>query len=402
MGHILCFIYHWLPEATTDPSLQLPASDLRRNLTVHHTPYSEGLEACWEAMEKPREYQSSPIADLCQLIETILMQNSFSFNNNHYLQLQGIFMGRLEHTLLTTSPQQPHNWWRFIDWCSGPMEKPNYGHSSTIWTAPIAPSNSPQSGPPTSPPSSTPGPKKATHVQICQLKGGVKVYGAGSDQRKIKRRTKALLSLWWQIGTSLKKAELGLTSCTSKLIPTNTSSTTAATLTIQKPQSLTARPGAIPSPSPTGPSGQAELTPTARAPLKTLLVVDPGARLVPCWYTFTSNSTGTSHKISCHATWRTSNLIYLTSCKRRGSQYTKETEQSLRDHINSHRSNKCIEKSVPTHFCANSHNVGDIRVMVVGRLGTNDAILRKIREGRWMTTLDTTHPRGLNLRSDCL
>ena len=69
-----------------------------------------------------------PTSDLCHLIYIILINNCFTFNGAHFLQVQGtamgtrmapsyanIFMGRLEQKLLSTQPLQPLVWWRYID-----------------------------------------------------------------------------------------------------------------------------------------------------------------------------------------------------------------------------------------------------------------------------------------------
>ena len=68
----------------------------------------------------------------------ILTMNNFSFNDNHYLQIQGttmgtkmapsyanLFLGYFEANALENAPFQPHTWLRYIDdifmiWTEGP------------------------------------------------------------------------------------------------------------------------------------------------------------------------------------------------------------------------------------------------------------------------------------------
>ena len=58
------------------------------------------------------------------------------------------------------------------------------------------------------------------------------------------------------------------------------------------------------------------------------------------------------------------------------------------------------EKPVATHFISQGHSVEDMTVMVIEKLWKDDPVLRKVRENKWMRTLDTSHPRGMNLRVD--
>ena len=109
-----------LPDATLLATLDV--SSLYTNI-----PHQEGITACEEALNS-RAVQEPPTGDLCHLIKLILTRNNFSFNCNHYLQIQGtamgtrmapsysnIFMGRLEQKLLKNQSQQPMVWWRYID-----------------------------------------------------------------------------------------------------------------------------------------------------------------------------------------------------------------------------------------------------------------------------------------------
>ena len=93
----------------------------------------------------------------------------------------------------------------------------------------------------------------------------------------------------------------------------------------------------------------------------------------------------------------------MIQCKKCGIQYIGETEQALNEKLNSHRSNiknKALDKPVALYFNKPGHNISDLQVMVIDQLWRNDTVLRKIREERWIATLDTTWPGGLNLRTD--
>jgi hypothetical protein len=99
-------------------------------------PHEDGISACKEAWDS-RYYKDPPTDTLVELLSLVLKCNNFTFNEKHYLQIQGtamgtkmapsyanIFMGRLEKQLLSEVPMKPHLWLRFIDdvdmqWCHG-------------------------------------------------------------------------------------------------------------------------------------------------------------------------------------------------------------------------------------------------------------------------------------------
>ena len=74
--------------------------------------------------------------------------------------------------------------------------------------------------------------------------------------------------------------------------------------------------------------------------------------------------------------------------------------------MNGHRSdishNRIEESPVAAHFNSTGHSEADFSVMVIDRLWRDDIVLRKIRESRWIRTLGTVSPRGMNLRTDDL
>ena len=102
---------------------------------------------------------------------------------------------------------------------------------------------------------------------------------------------------------------------------------------------------------------------------------------------------------------KTSNVVYVIQRKKCGKQCVGETEQPLNERMNNHhadvRHNR-TEKPVALHFNSPGHTLDDIQVMVIERLWKSDTVFRKIRESRWISTLDTTWPKGMNLRIDSL
>ena len=122
--------------------------------------------------------------------------------------------------------------------------------------------------------------------------------------------------------------------------------------------------------------------------------------------TFSSSKTGERFKLKLHASCKTSNVIYLIQCRRCGHQYVGETEQPLRSQINSHRFNivhsRTDESPVVADFTSEGHTVANLSVMIIDKCWKDDAILRKIRESRWIRSLKTSWPSGMNLRTDGL
>ena len=86
-----------------------------------------------------------------------------------------------------------------------------------------------------------------------------------------------------------------------------------------------------------------------------------------------------------------------------GLQYVDQTGQPLHNRMNGHRF--CIahgrinESPVAAHFTSEGHTEMDMLVMIIDRCWREDAILRKIRESRWIRTLDTAWPSGMNYRT---
>ena len=90
-------------------------------------PHEEGIEACRSVLNQ-RSVCDLPPKDLCSLIEVILRNNVFGFNNKCYHQFHGMAMGmkvapayadllmsRWERRFLNTQTTKPGVWWRFLD-----------------------------------------------------------------------------------------------------------------------------------------------------------------------------------------------------------------------------------------------------------------------------------------------
>ena len=90
-------------------------------------PHSDGIEVCKEIWES-RSVKIPPTDCLVTMITMVLKKNNFTFNGDHYLQINGtamgtkmapsyanIFMGKFEKQLLESSIERPLSWYRSID-----------------------------------------------------------------------------------------------------------------------------------------------------------------------------------------------------------------------------------------------------------------------------------------------
>ena len=90
-------------------------------------PHNDGIEACREAWDQ-RAVKEQPTECLVQLLTLVLKHNNFTFNGEHFLQINGtamgtkmapsyanIFMGKLEKLIIQSAPHKPLSWFRFID-----------------------------------------------------------------------------------------------------------------------------------------------------------------------------------------------------------------------------------------------------------------------------------------------
>jgi hypothetical protein len=90
-------------------------------------PHNDGIEACQEAWDQ-RAAKEPPTECLVQLLTLVLKHNNFTFNGEHFLQINGtamgtkmapsytnIFIGKLEKLIILFAPHKPLSWFRFID-----------------------------------------------------------------------------------------------------------------------------------------------------------------------------------------------------------------------------------------------------------------------------------------------
>ena len=106
------------------------------------------------------------------------------------------------------------------------------------------------------------------------------------------------------------------------------------------------------------------------------------------------------------ASCKSSEIVYLITCRRCGQQYVGKTGQPLHRRINSHQSDikqsRTEESPVAEHFNSEGHTLADMTVVAIDQLYSHDSCLCKIRESRWIRTLWTSHPFGINFRVDSL
>ncbi|XP_063403776.1 uncharacterized protein LOC134687402 [Mytilus trossulus] len=90
-------------------------------------PHDDGIDACKEVWNS-RPVKYPPTECLVKILTLVLKKNNFTFDGDHYLQVNGtamgtkmapsyanIFMGKLKKQLLETSIEKPLSWFRFID-----------------------------------------------------------------------------------------------------------------------------------------------------------------------------------------------------------------------------------------------------------------------------------------------
>ena len=94
------------------------------------------------------------------------------------------------------------------------------------------------------------------------------------------------------------------------------------------------------------------------------------------------------------------NLVYLITCRKCSLQYVGETNRTLRDRLNDHRSAIRLKKNTPTglHFNSQGHSALDLNIIGIELIknDTKEGKFRKSREKLWQTILKTIHPHGLN------
>ena len=121
---------------------------------------------------------------------------------------------------------------------------------------------------------------------------------------------------------------------------------------------------------------------------------------------FTSHKTGQVFKIKFAASCKSSNIVYLITCRRCGQKYVGETGQPLHDRINIHcfdiTQRRTEESPVAEHFNSEGHTPADMTVVAIDQIYSHNSCLRKIQESRCIRILGTSHPFRMNLMVDSL
>ena len=102
---------------------------------------------------------------------------------------------------------------------------------------------------------------------------------------------------------------------------------------------------------------------------------------------------GWQYKVKIKASCKSSNVIYLITCRRCGQQYVGKTEQLLHCRINNHRYDithrRTEESHVAEHFNSNADTQAGMVIMVIDQMHSSNPCLQKIRESKWTRTLGT-------------
>ena len=84
-----------------------------------------------------------------------------------------------------------------------------------------------------------------------------------------------------------------------------------------------------------------------------------------------------------------------------GLQYMGKTSQPLHVRINGHLSDITHRRTdvspVAEHFNGGAHSVSDLMVMVIELSPSCDPCLQKVKEGRWIRTLETSSHSRINI-----
>ena len=121
---------------------------------------------------------------------------------------------------------------------------------------------------------------------------------------------------------------------------------------------------------------------------------------------FSSYTSGKVFKVKVCASRKYSNVICLIMFWRCGLQYLGETGQPLRMRVNGHRYDsthwRTKEYPMMEHFKSGTHEESGMAVMAIEFARGRDAFVWKIRQSRWIRSLRTLFPLGMNLRVEGL
>jgi hypothetical protein len=103
-------------------------------------------------------------------------------------------------------------------------------------------------------------------------------------------------------------------------------------------------------------------------------------------------------KFNCNS----KNIIYVISCEFCHKQYVGQTNQSLKNRLNNHRSN--INCNIPTavglHFNQPGHKISHLKIMPIYLLNTDAKLERLMKEKSFMLLFETFYPKGINFNPE--
>ncbi|XP_053377373.1 uncharacterized protein LOC123529459 [Mercenaria mercenaria] len=115
---------------------------------------------------------------------------------------------------------------------------------------------------------------------------------------------------------------------------------------------------------------------------------------------FTSSQTLKTYDVKENLNCMSENVIYLITCKKCKLQYVGQTHQKCSQRMNSHKFDIRHFPDTPTnvseHFNSENHSVSDFSFMPID-LVKNDWF-RLLKETRWIHTLNTAWPHGMNAK----
>jgi len=115
---------------------------------------------------------------------------------------------------------------------------------------------------------------------------------------------------------------------------------------------------------------------------------------------FQSSTNKTNFKLKSRFTCKSSNLVYLITCRCCNLQYVGQTGRTLADRIRDHLSNIRTKKSTPIalHFNLPNHSITDFAITAIEKIpeGINALNFRLLKECTWQNLLQTYYPLGIN------
>lgn len=116
--------------------------------------------------------------------------------------------------------------------------------------------------------------------------------------------------------------------------------------------------------------------------------------------TFKSTQNNRIFKIHSKFNCKSSNIIYLITCRNCLKQYVGETTRTLGERISDHLSCIRLHKSTPVglHFNTVGHNIKHLSICAIEQFDntTNATYYRRMKELTWQNLLQTAHPLGFN------